>query len=147
MVFFVCWNIWVFNFLSFEFSLLFSIFPNLLFSCRDVSSLLPVCHSMFLQPAMSLSLLCSLAPSLICLSSCVNLMCQSTFQYFLFYFDSRVVNASVFVFASPVASGSFVSAVFPMCFHFPHCPSVFLNPLSSFVHCQVFCASLHVCFL
>lgn len=27
--------------------------------------------------------------------------------------------------------------MFPICFHFPHYPSVYLTPLSPFVHCQV----------
>lgn len=60
------------------------------------------------SPARHRSVSYSLTPSLIRL--CVNLMCQSTSQSFLFYFDSLVFCVSSFV--SPVTSFSFVSAVF-----------------------------------
>lgn len=71
----VCCNIWFFYFLSMEFSLLFSYISDSLLFCETILSPLPVCHSMSSLSVMFIP--CSSLLSLIYISSCVKLMCQS----------------------------------------------------------------------
>lgn len=81
------------------------VFPHLAptFTSSHLFHASPLCH----VRCHPLSLPCSLVKSE-CLSP----------PFFLFYFDSHVVYV-MFSVASPVASCSVVSAVFPICFQFP----------------------------
>lgn len=111
---FFVYNILVLYF-SVSFGLLCLVF---MLSCHDVSSPFPVCHSMFPQPVMSLSLLCSLIPSLSC-SLTPSLICL-----FLPYILPSLSPLSPFVqceaacSSSPVFLGPSFSIIPVLCFQF-----------------------------